>query len=68
MNLADGLKQLSQMCRMNFCADCPMSDIGFCSLDKTDRDANINDKAAAIIEKWARENSETGSVIKEERA
>lgn len=58
MNLADGLKQLTRMCARYKCANCPMFDIGFCSLGQKDRSANANVKAAAIIEKWAEENPE----------
>ena len=58
MNLADGLIQLTRMCARYKCANCPMCDIGFCSLGQKDRSANANVKAAAIIEKWAEENPE----------
>jgi len=60
MDLADGLKQLSRMCAKyhEICDDCPLNGKDFCSLEPADRDAEINVRAAAIIEKWADGNPE----------
>jgi len=60
MNLADGLKQLSRICAKYHekCDNCPLNNKDFCSLEPADRDAIINERAAAIIEKWAEENVE----------
>ena len=59
MDLADGLKQLSRMCgKYSYCVNCPLRGAGFCAVEKQDRRVNANERAAAIIEKWAEENPE----------
>ena len=59
MDLVDGLKQLTRMCgKYSSCINCPLRGVGFCVVEKQDRSVDANEKAAAIIEKWAEENPE----------
>ena len=58
MNLADGLKQLTRMCDKYICPDCPLCGVDFCWENKQDISVDANEKAAAIIEKWAEKNTE----------